>query len=401
MTIELKFYEFFAGGGMARLGLGSDWTCVFANDNAHQKIAAYNARWGTGELDARGVEEIDVADLPRGAQLAWASFPCQDLSVAGVGKGVGSAEDRATRSGALWSFLDLIVGLKRESAHPAVIALENVTGLLTSNSGRDFAVICEALAKLGYVFGAVIVDAKHFVPQSRPRIFLIAAREDCPIPESVVCSTSERPWHSAGVVNAQANLSDELAARWRWWRLGAPPHLEEDALLRAVNLDDDAEWHAPVETKRLLAMMPATHCARLAEAKRAAKPMIGSLYLRMRPAKDGNVQCAEIAFSTTLGCLRTPRGGASRPRIIVVEGHRVRTRLLSPREAAGLMGLPDDHPLPDSYQHAFQLIGDGVVIPVVNFLARTLLKPLALASMNVSRVHPTPNADLIDQEQPA
>lgn len=383
MTAGLSFYEFFAGGGMARAGLGPNWTCLFANDNSPLKAAAYNARWGEGELDARGVDEITSDDLPRGAQLAWASFPCQDISIAGSRRGVGAKEDRTTRSSALWPFVDLMADLKLQGSHPAVIVLENVTGLLTSNSGRDFVVICEALADIGYDFGAVIVDAKHFVPQSRPRIFLIASREDLPVPSHLTCEAPARPWHSPGIVNAHASLPSDLVRRWKWWALGDPPELDDGALLRAIDLSDDAKWHTPEETKRLLAMMSETHRARLAGAKLAGKCMIGSLYMRMRPSLGGNVQRTEITFSSTLGCLRTPGGGASRPRIVVVQGEKVRTRLLSPREAADLMGLPREHPLPANYQHAFQLIGDGVVAPVVGFIRQTLIEPLALIWMEI------------------
>ncbi|WP_448204336.1 DNA cytosine methyltransferase [Azospirillum sp. sgz302134] len=127
-------------------------------------------------------------------------------------------------------------------------------------------------------------------------------------------------------------------------------------------------------------MMSAPHVARLEEAKKDGGTKIGSLYLRMRPEKGKNVQRAEISFGATLGCLRTPKGGASRPRIIVVQGENVKTRLLSAREAARLMGLSPDYPLPDNYQHAFQLIGDGVATPVVRFLADRLIEPLACAA---------------------
>lgn len=379
MKTKYSFYEFFAGGGMVRIGLGSEWSCVFANDNSSQKASAYKAYWGEEEFDKRGVDEISPDDLPPSVQLAWASFPCQDLSVAGAGRGVGSTHDRATRSSALWPFLDLMADLKLEERHPSVIVLENVTGLLTSSGGRDFGIICEALAGLGYDFGAVVVDAKHFVPQSRPRVFIVAARDDLKLPDGIARATPLLPWHSAGVVNAHNELSPQLVRRWRWWDLGPSPVLAENALAGAIDLGPRNDWHDPTETQRLLSMMPNTHRARLTEAKEARRPMIGSLYLRMRPGSDGNVQCAEIAFAPTLGCLRTPRGGGSRPRIIVVDGEDVRTRLLSPREAARLMGLPDDYPLPENYQHAFQIIGDGVVVPVVSFLDRTLLGALAAA----------------------
>jgi DNA (cytosine-5)-methyltransferase 1 len=64
----------------------------------------------------------------------------------------------------------------------------------------------------------------------------------------------------------------------------------------------------------------------------------------------------------------------------VVDDGAIRTRLLSPREAARLMGLPDSYVLPKKYNEAYHLAGDGVVVPVVRFLAAHLLEPL-LASV--------------------
>jgi DNA (cytosine-5)-methyltransferase 1 len=76
------------------------------------------------------------------------------------------------------------------------------------------------------------------------------------------------------------------------------------------------------------------------------------------------------------GCLRTASGGSSRQTIVVVEGARVRTRLLSAREAARLMGLPDSYVLPARYNEAYHLAGDGLAVPVVAFLREHLLEPL-------------------------
>ena len=61
---------------------------------------------------------------------------------------------------------------------------------------------------------------------------------------------------------------------------------------------------------------------------------------------------------------------------MVVEGESVRTRLISGRETARLMGLPDGYALPPNYNEAYHLTGDGVVVPVVRHLARRLLEPL-------------------------
>lgn len=374
-----RFYEFFAGGGMARAGLGDSWQCLLANDVAPVKIEAYKARWGAEHLDTRDVRELLPEDLPDTADLAWASFPCQDLSVAGNGLGIGEAERADTRSGALWPFLSLISALHAECRQPSVIVLENVTGLLTSNAGRDFSAICTALRRMSYQFGAVVIDAKHFLPQSRPRIFILAVHSNVSIPADLVRRTPNLPWHTPGIVRAHADLPRAAVAGWQWWNLGEAPTLRPGALLSAIDVGDSASWHTPAETRRFIAMMTPSHLTRLRDAKRSNRTQIGSLYLRMRPERGSNVQRAEISFGETLGCLRTPRGGGSRPRIIVVNGQKVRTRLLSPREAAGLMGLPPDHPLPETYEHAFRLIGDGVATPAVRFLANRLIEPLAQA----------------------
>jgi len=85
MTLEkeFSFYEFFAGGGMARAGLGDNWDCLFANDFDEMKAAAYTANWGEGDLSVDDVANLSVKDLPVCVDLSWASFPCQDLSLAG------------------------------------------------------------------------------------------------------------------------------------------------------------------------------------------------------------------------------------------------------------------------------------------------------------------------------
>lgn len=379
MGAAFKYYEFFAGAGMVRAGLGGGWKCLFANDCDELKQLSYAENWGEENFDGRDVALVQADDLKGLVDLAWASFPCQDLSQAGAKLGIGEARgNAATRSGAVWPFLELIQALAAEGRHPVLLALENVIGLLNSNGGSDFRAICAALSKIGYRFGAVVADASHFVPQSRPRVFIIAIRREVPLPAELHGEIPSSPWHTQILLRARASLPSDDAANWVWWAPGAPPANRQASLPDIVDLGDDADWNTEDATNRLLGMMTEAQLSRLAEAKTAASPKIGSLYLRMRPhSKYGNVQRAEIAFGETLGCLRTPKGGASRPRIIVVEGERVRTRLLSPREAASLMGLDESFILPRTYHDSFRLIGDGVVPSVVRFLAVALLEPLA------------------------
>lgn len=86
MSWALHFYEFFAGGGMARVGLGDNWACAFANDFDRLKAATYRANFTDAEehLHEGDVWAIDPADLPPRVDLAWASSPCQDFSLAGA-----------------------------------------------------------------------------------------------------------------------------------------------------------------------------------------------------------------------------------------------------------------------------------------------------------------------------
>jgi len=161
-----SFYEFFAGGGMARAGLGPGWTCLMANDVDPEKVTAYRANWGdAGELRVGDIARLAPRDAPGRADLAWGSFPCQDLSLAGAGAGLAGG-----RSGTFFPFWRLVRGLIAEGRAPRIIALENVCGALTSHGGADFAAICATFAGAGYRLGPLVIDAALFVPQSRPRL---------------------------------------------------------------------------------------------------------------------------------------------------------------------------------------------------------------------------------------
>ena len=133
---------------MARAGLGGRWSCLFANDIDPKKCACYAENWGASDLRLADVAELTTADLPGTADLAWASFPCQDLSLAGSGAGL-----QGKRSSTFWAFWSLMEGLAIEGRPPKVIVLENVCGALTSHGGKDFATLGAAIVGGGYRFG--------------------------------------------------------------------------------------------------------------------------------------------------------------------------------------------------------------------------------------------------------
>jgi DNA (cytosine-5)-methyltransferase 1 len=202
-------------------------------------------------------------------------------------------------------------------------------------------------------------------------------REDHPSPEGL---TDERPdplWHPANLVGAYEKLPRHLAANWLWWSLPAPRPRKSNFADIVEDEPRGVEWHNPAETGRLLAMMSPLNFRKVEQAKRMGRRMVGGVYKRTRVDEDGKrAQRAEVRFDDIAGCLRTPAGGSSRQTIMIVEGDMVRTRLLSPREAARLMGLPESYRLPENYNEAYHLAGDGVAVPVVRFLAAQILEPL-------------------------
>lgn len=375
------YYEFFAGGGMARAGLGDGWECLFANDFDLKKSQSYRANWGDGELVTGDVRNISTSALPRRADLVWASFPCQDLSLAGGGAGL-----KGERSGTFWPFWEIIKKLREEDRHPPLLALENVCGALTSHGGKDFAAICEALAKEDYAFGALVIDAALFVPQSRPRLFIVAVRGDVSIPASLKASAPSTPWHTRALQTAFSRLPDDLRARWIWWSLAEPPSRNVTLAELVGDEPNGVIWHTREETQSLLAMMSEVNRAKVEAATAFGRTMVGTLYRRTRRASDGGkIQRAEARFDNLAGCLRTPAGGSSRQTVLLVEDGRVRSRLMSARETARLMGLPDDYVLPPRYNDAYHLTGDGVVAPVVRHLAAHILEPVLSFSSGLRR----------------
>lgn len=366
------FYEFFAGGGMARLGLGEAWACAFANDFDPVKAATYRANFADAAEHFRegDVWKLEPSDLlgpsGGGADLAWASSPCQDFSLAGARAGLEGG-----RSSAFFGFWRLMEALGAEGRAPRLAVIENVVGLLTSRGGADFAALARALAAQGYVFGALEIDAGRFLPQSRPRVFVVASRE--PPPPGL---TGDSPFHTRAVRVAAQALPPELAARWVWWGLPGPPARNTD-LAALLEPDHAAHWHTPAQTERLLALMAPAHRTKLG-AKLAAQRgrAVGAVFRRTRMEDGRRVQRAEVRFDGLAGCLRTPRGGSSRQAIVVVEDGRVRSRLIGAREAARLMGLPEGYRLPGPATAALHVAGDGVAVPVVRWLARELLEPL-------------------------
>jgi DNA (cytosine-5)-methyltransferase 1 len=259
--------------------------------------------------------------------------------------------------------------LVAEGRPPRIVAIENVPPLITSSHGQDFAAIAELLTEAGYVFGALVIDAALFVPQSRERVFIVAVRADALLPPELAQDGPGEPFHTAAMRRAVAAFPTTTRACWRWWNLPTPA--ARNMTLIDI-LDFDARCDGSTETRRIIELMEPLHIDKVKKARAAGGRAAGAVCFRMRNGK----QRAEIRFDLAQA-LRTPGGGSSIQRFLLIgDDGAIRSRKPTARECARLMGLPESYKLPYSTNDAYQLTGDGVAVPVVAWLEQNLLSRL-------------------------
>lgn len=345
------FHEFFAGSGLVCHGLSGSFRSAWANDISTRKAAVYRSNFDASVLHVGDISDVHGTDLPN-AMLSWASFPCQDLSLAGNIDGIYS-----TRSGLVWQWMRILDELGKDA--PRVVCLENVAGLVSAHGGEDYRHLQSALEERGYRTGAVLINADRFIPQSRPRVFIIGTKGR--IPEEAV---SDAPtWaHPMSVQTVGTTIDDFV-----WWNLPVPAP-------RNQNVSDVIE-DVPFDKDGVTALIPASHLKKLEES--GLKYATG--YRRTRNAR----QVLELRCDGIAGCLRTPAGGSSRQYLIRKDEDGLHARLLTAREVARLMGAPDSLELPGSYNDAYFAMGDAVAVPVARYLSENLLRNLVEAAYEI------------------
>jgi len=352
-------HEFFAGSGLVAYGLKGMFHPIWSNDICSKKAEVYHANFDDKHFVLDDIKNISGNALPF-AHLSWASFPCQDLSLAGSMNGID-----AKRSGLVWEWLRI---LREMTQRPSLLLMENVIGLLSSNNGANYTKLHNALLELGYKSGAIVIDASLFVPQSRPRVFVIAVKNSIQIPDDLHDNVNN--WlHSKAAVKLGTTLPD-----WIWWRAKEPPK-------RKSNLIDMIDFNLPCNKDYVLHHIPPHHQKILA----SYSDCVAAGYRRIRNHK----QCLELRFDGLAGCLRTPEGGSSKQFLIIKQNKETHARVLSPREAARLMGAPDTFALPENENSAYKAMGDAVALPVASFIGKNFLKPLAEVIYNEKQFRKT------------
>jgi DNA (cytosine-5)-methyltransferase 1 len=361
------FAEFFAGIGLVRAGLERQgWSIAFANDIDPLKYQMYRERFTNADdhFVLEDVFRLNATDIPY-VTLATASFPCKDLSLAGSFNGFDGKH-----SSEVWGFTRILERLKHNK--PPIVLLENVAGFLRSGKGEAFRLTLQNLNDLGYAVDAFILDAANFVPQSRQRLFIIGLLEDIfPVDdrngvhllglESVI-----RPRMLASFIAQHPNI------RWNVRRLPLPP--TDVPALETILEDlpeDNPLWWNPERASYLLSQMSPLHRETAERMISGERWSYGTVFRRMRNGKS----TAELRTDGIAGCLRTPAGGSAK-QILFKAGHgRYFARLITPREAARLMGA-DDYQITVPSDQALFGFGDAVCVPVIEWIASNYLNPI-------------------------
>jgi DNA (cytosine-5)-methyltransferase 1 len=363
-ALQKTYAEFFAGIGLMRLGLDKDWKIVFANDIEPDKEQMYKDHFGdTGEFVRGDIHLLKPSQIPTVA-LATASFPCNDLSLAGARHGLAGSQ-----SSAFWGFTDILKSLKDEKRLPRMVLLENVTGFLTSHGGRDFEDALLDLNNLGYAVDAFIIDAARFVPQSRQRLFVIGVLSNQPstlkdMPEFY--ESEVRPGALANFIYVHPDID---------WQIRKLPPLPKSTKKLEDILEDlppnHKMWWSRKRCEYLLNQMSAKHKTLARDMIRGDTTRYATVFRRMRYG----VSMAELRVDGIAGCLRTPRGGSGRQILFAAGDGRFNVRLLTARECARLMGA-DDFTIKVPLNQALFGFGDAVCVPVVEWIARNYLNPV-------------------------
>ena len=360
MANEAKRYtalEFFSGIGLARAGMdAAGIETVWANDIDDVKCRLYAAQWGEGHLLHGNVFDVDPSDVPA-ADIAWASSPCTDLSLAGKRGGlVDGPESRA-----FFGFINVVE--KMGDRAPRAVVLENVCGLASSHDGNDFRIVVEEFNRLGYSVDAFELNARRWLPQSRPRMFVVGVKD--PIGGGEI-DTSIRPDRLAWI-HADPKLVTHVTP------VEKAPVLLSGGFTEIAEVlpEDDSRWWDASRCAAFVGSLSAIQRERFDALKAGGSTVARTAYRRTRNGKP----VWEMREDDIAGCLRTARGGSSKQAVVVIGNGDARMRWMTGLEYARLQGAGGfnlDGFKESQVQYAF---GDAVAAPAVTWLMKQAIIP--------------------------
>jgi DNA (cytosine-5)-methyltransferase 1 len=338
------------------------WTCVLANDIDHVKVQNYSQNFPSTPIIQQDIRDVTTDSIPD-ALLATASFPCIDLSQAGGRQGISGQH-----SSLVWSFLAHIAKMRNQGRPPAFLFLENVAGLLTLHNGESIDRLMHEIADLGYSLDLVQVDARHFVPQTRNRVFIIAVLGHQNTSGGEMPDTHIRRYKVHHVFERNRDLP------WLFFDFPDPPVV--DISLADVLIDlhpSDPRWWDRERTQYFWDHLEHDHRPRLNHMMVTGEDLFLTAVRRGR-RRGLREQIFNLRFDGLASCLRTPKGGSSIQFVIRVKDRQVRIRRILGAEAARLQGVDERrYPpfvIPAKEQEALYAFGDAVCVPAVRWVMK-------------------------------
>lgn len=314
--MKYKTIDLFAGiGGIRKAFEGAGFETVYSNDFDKYCKITYDANFASPKLDCKDINKIETQDLPE-FDVLLGGFPCQPFSIAGKKMGF---KDK-TRGTLFYKIAKII-----EETNPKAILLENVKNLYSHDKGKTFQTIKEVLEKeLGYVVSAKVINAKNFeIPQNRERVYIVCFRNDLVSPS---------------------------------FEFNFPTGNKKSTLREVLERNVEAKYYL------------------------SEKYMQGLIKHKNRHKDKGNgfgfniLKENEIANAIVVGGMGRERNLIKdKPKYKLPEDKNKQcVRKLTIRECARLFGYPDTYTFPVSDTQAYKQLGNTVVIPVLNEIAKEI-----------------------------
>jgi len=308
----IKFIDLFAGIGGIRIAF-EHAGAECVFSSEWNKFAQQTYEKNFGEVPIGDIREVQASNIPD-FDILCAGFPCQPFSIAGVSKKLSLNKPHGFEDKTQGTLFYEILRILKERK-PAAFFLENVKNLEGHDKGKTFTVIRESLLEAGYSFNYKVINAKSLVPQNRERIFMVGFRD--PKIGFTFPDIPERKPRMKDILEEDVpdkyTLTDHL---WEYLQGHAEKH----------RLRGNGFGFGLVDLSN--------HCRTLSA----------------RYYKDGS----EI--------------------LIPQEGKN--PRRLTPRECARIQGYPDSFEIPVSDTQAYKQFGNSVAVPLVEILAKEVVRTL-------------------------
>jgi len=339
----LTFVSLFAGIGGFDLGFEmAGMQCTYQVEINEHCRTVLSHHWPDVTRSIANVKHFGKSTYREPVDLICGGFPCQDVSVAGRRKGLDGEQSK------LWfEFIRIVEELK-----PKWVVVENVPGLLSSNGGRDFAIILSGLGQCGYWWAYRILDAQYYgVPQRRRRVFIVGSLGNGCAPE-ILFEREGGPWDTPPGREARAEIADTITAsfaRHHGYSAG------KDSYPRNVVYQCHGGNVGPMGTLR-----------RGDGSVQSDVPFIAKTLgsHQGRYDLDSIGAYIPIAFAWQQGV--SPNA---------VFNHQVRVRRLTPLECERLQGFPNDWTAVNGMKDSarYRMLGNAVCVPVAEWLGRRIM----------------------------